>query len=351
MKKYLLVLFVLSLLVFSGSLVSAQTDSASSGYSYQASVSVKPVGFWDKVNLFFTFNREKKAELLQEFSDRNFEIAKEKISQQKPEEAKVLLDEADKDINKATKAVSKFKDEKKQQEVLSNISTVTANRAETLSRVLEQVQNPVAKQAITNAIEKQSEIKSDVDRRINVLLNRIAELEAKIKQIEQKKTGDQPIPVAPVPTPAVQEEETLPTSVVPAPISVPTTVSTPPKTTSTTSNVTTTSGGSYASYMNDPSNSDWNNKYFQKEDIVRSLASDYSRFKYPYSFVIPEEKRLQMLADEQANKFPKEFIINTEIAKYAQSALALYGISISNKQAQEVANGLMMSTRTGCFGC
>ena len=120
MKKYLLVLFVLSLLfVFSGSVVSAQTDNVSSRYSYQEPASVKPVSLWDGVNLFFTFNREKKAELLQEFSGRNFETAKEKISQQKPEKAKVLLEKADKDIKKAADVVSKFENKEKQQEVIA----------------------------------------------------------------------------------------------------------------------------------------------------------------------------------------------------------------------------------------
>jgi len=158
MKKYLLVLFVLSLLfVFSGSVVSAQTDSVSPEYSYQAPASVKPVSLWDKVNLFFTFNREKKVKLLQEFSGRNFEIAKEKISQQKPEEAKVLLDKADKGINKAADVVSKFENKEKQQEALNNISTITSNRAETLSRVLEQVKNPVAQQKPSQALLKNSQ--------------------------------------------------------------------------------------------------------------------------------------------------------------------------------------------------
>ena len=226
MKKYLLVLFVLSLLfVFSGSVVSAQTDNVSSGYSYQAPASVKPVSLWDKVNLFFTFNREKKAELLQEFSGRNFEIAKEKISQQKPEEAKVLLDKVGKDINKATNVVLKFKDEKKQQEALNNISTITSNRAETLSRVLKQVKNPVAQQAITSAIEKQSEIKSNVDQRINVLLSGIAKLKAEIKQLEQEKTGTQEKepPVLTVPISASDEEKEPPVLTVPilVPVSVP----------------------------------------------------------------------------------------------------------------------------------
>ena len=192
MKKYLLVLFVLSLLfVFSGSVVSAQTDNVSPEYSYQAPASVKPVGFWDKIKLFFTFDQEEKVELLQKFSGRNFETAKEKISQQKPEKAKVLLEKADKDIKKAADVVSKFENKKKQQEALNNISTITSNRAEILSRVLEQVKNPVAQQAITSAIEKQSEIKSNVNQRINVLLNKIAELEAEIKQLEQEKTGTQ----------------------------------------------------------------------------------------------------------------------------------------------------------------
>src|SRR3989338_4010261 len=89
----------------------------------------------------------------------------------------------------------------------------------------------------------------------------------------------------------------------------------PTKTTSTTSSTATTSGGSYMTYANDPNNPDWKNSYYTKEGLVRSLASNYSGGNGPYSFVIPEEKRLQMFADWQAEKFPKEFIINTEIAK------------------------------------
>ena len=226
MKKYLLVLFVLSLLfVFSGSVVSAQTDSVSPEYSYQAPASVKSVSLWDKVNLFFTFNREKKVKLLQEFSGRNFETAKEKISQQKPEKAKVLLEKADKDIKKAADVVSKFENKEKQQEALSNISTITSNRTETLSRVLEQVKNPVAQQAITNAIKKQLETKSDVDQKINVLVNKIAELKAEIKQLEQEKTEiqEKEPPVLTVPISASDEEKEPPVLTVPilVPVSVP----------------------------------------------------------------------------------------------------------------------------------
>jgi len=161
----------------------ANTEEAVS-YSYEAKV--EPVKFFEKVKLIFTFDKEKKAEILQDFSSRNFELAKEQISEGNTEIATTLFQESDKNINKATDSISKIRDEKKQEEALSGVSATVTTRATVLTDVMEKVQNVTAKEAIGKAIEKQVEVKDITDAKIQALLNRIAELEAKIRELESR---------------------------------------------------------------------------------------------------------------------------------------------------------------------
>lgn len=166
------------------------TDSdVSATYSYRADASVRPVGFFDKVKLFFTFNAEKKAELLSDFSDRNFELAKEKISEGRSEEASVLFQKSDEDILRASDSTSRIRDEEKQKEILNNISNTAENRASVLAEVQMNVENTTAKEAIGRAIENQIEVRSNIDAKIQSLLNKIAELEAKIRELERSNNA------------------------------------------------------------------------------------------------------------------------------------------------------------------
>jgi peptidoglycan hydrolase CwlO-like protein len=188
MKKITLVLgSFLILTIFSGSVVvhaQSVTGQVASSYSTEA----RPVGFFDKVKLFFTFDQEKKAELFQDFSNRNFELAKEKLQSGDTDGAKDFFSKSDEDIKKASDSISKIADEKKQEERLNSISTTASQRTVVLTAVREKVENPVAKAAIQNALDKQVEVKNSADEKIQSLLNKIAELEKKIKELEGKNS-------------------------------------------------------------------------------------------------------------------------------------------------------------------
>ncbi len=184
MKKFIFV-FVLVFCVGSN-VVYAQSAIGQVDSTYTAEV--KPVGFFDKVKLFFTFDQEKKTDLLQDFSDRNFELAKKKLEFGDTDGANNLFSKSDEDIKKASDSISKIADKQKQAEKLTIISTTTSNRTEVLTAVQAKVENPVAKAAIQNALDKQTEVKDSVDAKIQSLLNKISELEAKIKELEGKNS-------------------------------------------------------------------------------------------------------------------------------------------------------------------
>jgi len=186
MKKITLSLITIVLLAFLfGSTVAfAQNNTAevNSVYSYQTDA--KPVGFGERVKLFFTFNKDSKIKLLQEFSNRNFELAQEKISEGDTEKAEQLFEKSDKNINKATDFTFEIQDKEKQKKSFDNIATTVSNRTLVLEQVKDKIENPKAQETINNALQKQVEAKVDIDAKMKDLLNKISGLEAKIKSLQ-----------------------------------------------------------------------------------------------------------------------------------------------------------------------
>ncbi|MFT5359592.1 MAG: hypothetical protein ACI88L_000050 [Candidatus Paceibacteria bacterium] len=172
--------------LFFGASSFAQTSDteATASYQYSINTEIKPVGFFDKVRLFFTFKPVNKIDLLQDFSSRNFELAKEKLEIGDTDEASVLFDESDKYTTKATNSTDRIEDDKKQEEILDNISSTADTRTNVLTAVQDKLENPEAKEAIQRAINKQGEVRSAIDEKIQFLLNKLSNLEAKIKELQ-----------------------------------------------------------------------------------------------------------------------------------------------------------------------
>jgi len=140
-------------------------DNVSSTISYEAEV--KPVKFFERLTLLLTFNQEKRARLLEDFSKRNFELAKEKISEGKTAEADVFFQKSDKDISRATLSVSRIKDVEVRNTAFARLSDMSSVRAVALADVQARVENPIAKEAIGRAILKQEDMKASLDVKIN----------------------------------------------------------------------------------------------------------------------------------------------------------------------------------------
>jgi hypothetical protein len=141
-----------------GNNVSAQTAGVDALASVSYNVDARPVGFFDRVKLFFTFNQEKKAGLLQDFSQRNFAIATQKIEQGNTVEAGLFFQKSDEHTARATVAVSRIPDLEKRNEILSRISNTSEVRLAVLTEVQSRVENETAKESLSRAIANQEQI-------------------------------------------------------------------------------------------------------------------------------------------------------------------------------------------------
>lgn len=156
--------------------VSAQMATNATEVSVVQIAEVKPVGFFDRVRLFFTFNAEKKADLLQDFSGRSFALATQKIEQGDVIMAESLLRESDEHLARASVAVSRIPDLTIRQQVLSRFSDISENRVSILQDVQSRVESEQVKQAIDRAMVQQEGTRTSVDTR----LQSTKELEQKV---------------------------------------------------------------------------------------------------------------------------------------------------------------------------
>src|SRR3989344_9390067 len=171
--------------VMGGTVAFAQSASVDGSTSTSYTTSIKPVGFLEKVKLFLTFNPIKRADTLKDFSNRNFELAKQKLEEGDATSASTYFKKSNDDTKRASDSASRIEDDATQQETLTSISDTASNRTSVLEEVRDKVENPKAQEAIDRALEKQAEMKSSVDEKIQSLLKQIEELKAKIKELEK----------------------------------------------------------------------------------------------------------------------------------------------------------------------
>jgi hypothetical protein len=145
-----------------GSVAFAQTNASNSlqatsetAISADYDVSVQPVKFFDKVKLFLTFNAEKKADLLSDFSKRNFVLATQNFEQGNTAQAEVLLQKSEMDMARANIAATKIIQPEKRDQAMDRMSSENAVRAEVLINVQSRLENPVAQEALGRAITRQ----------------------------------------------------------------------------------------------------------------------------------------------------------------------------------------------------
>lgn len=190
MKKIILGLTaVIAIVLFLGvHTAKAQTSATDTTTAASYTVEARPVSFFERMKLRFIFKQEKKAEILKEFSQRNFELAQKKLSEGKESEATELLKKSDKHLLQATESVSRIRDEAKQQKALDAISAAVSTRTTVLSEVKDKIQNPAAKEAIERAIIRHAE---DSDKSEMKIKSRINDLKMKTKDRDNEDNEEE----------------------------------------------------------------------------------------------------------------------------------------------------------------
>lgn len=107
---------------------------------------------FENINLFFTFNSEKKAKKALVYAEERLAEAEESANKNDQKAVKKAIDGYEKKISLAVEKSKELKDKKKSEELLNTISESTVKHQEVLESVLEKVPD-VAKEAIFKAIE------------------------------------------------------------------------------------------------------------------------------------------------------------------------------------------------------
>ncbi|MDP3784482.1 MAG: DUF5667 domain-containing protein [bacterium] len=148
---------------------------------------IKPGSFFygfvttfEKVNLFFTFSPEKKAEKALRYAEKRLAEAEAVAEDENSEAVKVAIAGYEKNIALAAEASKKVKDEAKAENLLNLIAENTSKHQEVLADVLTKVPDE-AKEAITKAIEASRKGQDEA-------LKQVAELKGEIEQLKKEVT-------------------------------------------------------------------------------------------------------------------------------------------------------------------
>jgi len=169
-------------------------------FSLPASVSaaeepgIKPGSFFygfvttfEKINLFFTFSQEKKAEKALRYADKRLAEAEAVADEENSNAVKIAIAGYEQNIALATEASKKVKDEIRAENLLTSIADNTSKHQEVLTDVLAKVPDE-AKEAIAKAIEASRKGHEEA-------MQKIAELKGEVEQLKQEvaelKTKDE----------------------------------------------------------------------------------------------------------------------------------------------------------------
>lgn len=165
--------------------------------SAATSAGVKPGNFFyffdtasEKINLFFTFNPEKKAQQALEYADERLAEAEESANENNPKAVEKAMTGYKEEISLATEESKGLKDEERAKELLNTVSENTAKHQEVLAGVLEKVPEE-AKQAILNAIEISKKGQEEATKQIDELKNEIERLKKEVEGLKKESSNPQ----------------------------------------------------------------------------------------------------------------------------------------------------------------
>jgi len=185
--------------------------------SAETKAGIKPGSFFyffdttfEKINLFFTFNPEKKAQKNLEYANERLAEAEAVAEEKNTDAVKTAVAGYESNIALATEESSQIKDKGKTEELLNSIADNTSKHQEILAEVLNKVPDE-AKEAIIKAMEVSKKGQEEAMKQIADLKGEVEKLKQEVAELktqneEQEKTigeiNNQKPETKPKPTPA-----------------------------------------------------------------------------------------------------------------------------------------------------
>jgi len=158
----------------------AQTDAGPTPGSFWYGITTT----FENVNLFFTFNSEKKAEKALSYAERRLEQAKAAAEGENSKAVEIALTDYEAKIALASESSKKIKDNERAKKLLTSIADNTSRHQEALSGVLEKVPEE-AREAIVRAIEVSKRGQEEATRQIVELKGEIEQLRQEIAELKE----------------------------------------------------------------------------------------------------------------------------------------------------------------------
>lgn len=140
---------------------------------------------FEKVNLFFIFNSEKKANRALGYAEERLQEAKEEAEGNKPKAVEKAMKNYEASISLATEESREIKSESEAETLLNTISSNTSKHQEILKDVYNKVPDE-AKDAILKAIEVSQKRQEQADRQIGELRKEVVLLKDELKELQEK---------------------------------------------------------------------------------------------------------------------------------------------------------------------
>jgi len=157
---------------------------------------IKPGSFFygfvttfEKVNLFFTFNPEKKAEKALKYAEKRLAEAEEVAGDKNSDAVKTAISGYEKNIAIASEASKKVKDETKAETLLNLIADNASKHQEILSDVLSKVPDE-AKEAITKALEASRKGQEEAMQKIAELKTQVEQLKKEVVELKKQQSAE-----------------------------------------------------------------------------------------------------------------------------------------------------------------
>jgi len=161
--------------------------------SAQTNTGPTPGTFWygiattfENVNLFFTFNSEKKAEKALGYAERRLAQAKTAAESENSKAVETALADYEAKIALASESSRKIRDNERAEKLFTSIADNTSKHQETLSEILERVPEE-ARAAISRAIEASKRGQEEATRQIVELKGELEQLRQELAELKAQE--------------------------------------------------------------------------------------------------------------------------------------------------------------------
>ncbi|MEX2437427.1 MAG: DUF5667 domain-containing protein [Candidatus Paceibacterota bacterium] len=181
MKKLIIASLLLTMLAVAPAPALAQTDTGPTPGSFWYGITTT----FENVNLFFTFNSEKKAEKALRYAEKRLSQVTATAESGNAEAAEIALADYEAKIALAEESSKKVKDTERAEKLFTTIADNTSKHQETLGVVLDKVPEE-AREAITRAIEVSKRGQEEATRQIAELKGEVEQLKQELAELKAK---------------------------------------------------------------------------------------------------------------------------------------------------------------------